>query len=62
MNLTKRNLIKGTRKTLGVIVSVLSLLIVGCSDNRVGAHYEELFFDIDGPIATSRSSFEEPWL
>ena len=47
MNLTKRNLIKGTRKTLGVIVSVLSLLIIGCSDNRVGANYDELFFDID---------------
>ena len=47
MNLTKKNLIEGTRKTLGVIVSVLSLLIIGCSDNRVGANYDELFFDID---------------
>ena len=47
MNLTKKNLIRGTRKTLGVIVSVLSLLIIGCSDNRVGINYDEVFFDID---------------
>ena len=47
MNLTKKNLIEETRKTLGVIVSVLSLLIIGCSDNRIGINYDELFFDID---------------
>ena len=47
MNLTKKNLIEETRKTLGVIVSILSLLIIGCSDNRIGINYDELFFDID---------------
>ena len=47
MNLTKKNLINETRKTLGVILSTLSLLIIGCSDNRVGVNYDELFFDID---------------
>ena len=47
MNLTKKYLINETRKTLGVILSTLSLLIIGCSDNRVGVNYDELFFDID---------------
>ena len=47
MNLTKKSLIRGTRKTLGVILSTLSLLIIGCSDNRVGINYDEVFFDID---------------
>jgi len=47
MNLTKRNLINETKKTLGVVVSLFSLLIIGCSDNRVGVNYDELFFDID---------------
>tara|TARA_X000001036_G_scaffold436272_1_gene479110 strand:- start:743 stop:1303 length:561 start_codon:yes stop_codon:yes gene_type:complete len=47
MNLLKRNLTKEIRKILGVILSTLSLLIIGCSDNRVGINYDELFFDID---------------
>ena len=47
MNLTKKSLTKGIRKTLGVILSVVSLLIIGCSDNRIGNNSDELFFDID---------------
>ena len=47
MNLTKKSLTKGIRKTLGVILSVVSLLIIGCSDNRIGNNSDDLFFDID---------------
>ena len=47
INLTKKSLTKGIRKTLGVILSVVSLLIIGCSDNRIGNNSDELFFDID---------------
>jgi len=47
MNLTKKSITRGTRKTLGVILSTLSLLIIGCSDNRIGINYDEVFFDID---------------
>ena len=47
MNLTKKNLTNETKRILGVILSTLSLLIIGCSDNRIGINYDELFFDID---------------
>ena len=47
MNLTKNIPIRGIRKTLGVILSVVSLLIIGCTDNRIGTNHDELFFDID---------------
>jgi len=47
MNLLKRNLTREIRKILGVVLSTVSLLIIGCSDNSVGINYDELFFDID---------------
>jgi len=41
MNLTKRNLINETKRTLGVVVSLFSLLIIGCED----AHqYDDINF------------------
>lgn len=43
MNLTKKSLTKGIRKTLGVILSTLSLLIIGCEDNH--EHYDDIEFD-----------------
>ena len=43
MNLTKKSLTRGTRKTLGVILSTLSLLIIGCEDNH--EHYDDVEFE-----------------
>lgn len=43
MNLTKKSLTKGIRKTLGVILSTLSLLIIGCEDNH--EHYDDIEFE-----------------
>lgn len=43
MNLTKKSLTRGTRKTLGVILSTLSLLIIGCEDNL--HYYEDVEFE-----------------
>ena len=39
----KRNLTKETKRTLGVILSTLSLLIIGCEDNH--QHYDEIDFE-----------------
>ena len=43
MNLTKKSLTRGTRKTLGVILSTLSLLIIGCEDSH--EHYDDIEFE-----------------
>jgi len=43
MNLTKKSLTKGIRKTLGVILSTLSLLIIGCEDSH--EHYDDIEFE-----------------
>ena len=43
MNLVKRNLIRGIRKTLGIIVSLFSLLIIGCEDNP--EYYDDVEFN-----------------
>ena len=43
MNLVKRNLISETKRTLGVIASLLSLLIIGCEDNP--EYYDDVDFD-----------------
>ena len=47
MNLTKNIPIRGIRKTLESYYTVVSLLIIGCTDNRIGTNHDELFFDID---------------
>ena len=43
MNLTKRNLINETKRTLGIIVSLFSLLIIGCEDNP--EYYDDIEFE-----------------
>ena len=42
MNLTKRNLINETKRTLGVILSGLSLLLIGCEDVQ---EYHDIDFE-----------------
>ena len=42
MNLTKRNLINETKRTLGIIVSLFSLLIIGCEDVQ---EYDDIDFE-----------------
>ena len=39
----KRNLIRGIRKTLGIIVSILSLVVIGCEDNH--EYYDDIYFE-----------------
>ena len=43
MSLTKRNLISETKRTLGIVVSLFSLLIIGCEDNP--KYYDDVEFN-----------------